>query len=401
MRIVRTFYPIGQGAFYGERFFVEGQCVYSIVYDCGVEVVGARQKSIVQQAFSKDDIINYLFISHLDEDHISLVMTLKQTVKRIEKIVLPYIDLDTISKLVVVSKAVHNVNVTSFLNYIRLALSGDAPLNDETELVLISPDEQEIERRNRGVSVFSSGQPFGYSLAKWLFIPYNKHIERKIELERQLTNLLRNPLFVTETCKIGLSIKTSEDLIGSLCSDSFAELVENIIIKKLLQKAYKSITGTINQNSLLLYSGPDLHSDGSYMICSMTPFSSFLSYPFRRFRHWRVACLYTGDGDLSMDEFKHDLNNYWKHIGTIQLPHHGSLRSFKFSKNVNAIDRSYCFPVSCGETNKYGHPSGKVISFLLSQGCLPVVVTENSSSCFEQVIVFDEDIDVKTGLNRL
>ena len=149
MRIVRTFYPIGQGAFYGERFFVEGQCVYSIVYDCGVEVVGARQKSIVQQAFSKDDIINYLFISHLDEDHISLVMTLKQTVKRIEKIVLPYIDLDTISKLVVVSKVVHNVNVTSFLNYIRLALSGDAPLNDETELVLISPDEQEYRTQNR------------------------------------------------------------------------------------------------------------------------------------------------------------------------------------------------------------------------------------------------------------
>ena len=79
MKVTRTFHPVGQGAFYSERFFMEDQqgTVHNIVYDCGVKwgYVG-KVKHVVTQAFTQTDTIDYLFISHLDYDHISLVKTL-------------------------------------------------------------------------------------------------------------------------------------------------------------------------------------------------------------------------------------------------------------------------------------------------------------------------------------
>lgn len=37
MIVVRTFHPVGQGAFYSERFYEEdcSSAKYNIVYDCG------------------------------------------------------------------------------------------------------------------------------------------------------------------------------------------------------------------------------------------------------------------------------------------------------------------------------------------------------------------------------
>jgi glyoxylase-like metal-dependent hydrolase (beta-lactamase superfamily II) len=79
MKVVRTFHPVGQGAFYSERFY-EGdnpQAKYNIVYDCGTSWgVITKAKKVVGLAFDKNDRIDYLFISHLDFDHVSLVNTL-------------------------------------------------------------------------------------------------------------------------------------------------------------------------------------------------------------------------------------------------------------------------------------------------------------------------------------
>ena len=85
--IERVFHPIGQGAFYSERHM---SCNINIVYDCGTTNPSfpAKQK-VVSDSFSEDDVIDILFISHFDEDHISLIDTLKKAVKKIERVVLP------------------------------------------------------------------------------------------------------------------------------------------------------------------------------------------------------------------------------------------------------------------------------------------------------------------------
>ena len=68
MKIKRIFHPIGQGAFYSERH--EN---LNIVYDCGNWKNTKQATKIVQSAFKKDEVIDILFISHFDYDHVSSI----------------------------------------------------------------------------------------------------------------------------------------------------------------------------------------------------------------------------------------------------------------------------------------------------------------------------------------
>lgn len=91
MKIVRTFHPVGQGAFYSERFQLWKPKIetHNIVYDCGVCYKKEKQAvHVVNQAFAGKDEIDYLFISHLDYDHVSLAYAI---LPRVKNIVLPLV----------------------------------------------------------------------------------------------------------------------------------------------------------------------------------------------------------------------------------------------------------------------------------------------------------------------
>ena len=64
--MIRTFHPVGQGAFYSER-----HSNFNIVYDCGT-TSPRRARRVVEKAF-KDEVVDILFISHFDSDHISSI----------------------------------------------------------------------------------------------------------------------------------------------------------------------------------------------------------------------------------------------------------------------------------------------------------------------------------------
>ena len=97
----------------------------------------------------------------------------------------------------------------------------------------------------------------------------------------------------------------------------------------------------------------------------------------------RVACLYTGDGDLNKVDVGAVYGKYWEFIGTIQIPHHGSLPSFK-----DDVLKKRCLlcPISVGKNNSYGHPSQCVISRILFHRSCPILVTEDVCSTFVEVI---------------
>lgn len=59
MRIIRTFHPVGQGAFYSESFYDVDGFRYNVVYDCGVNDLDDRRKKIVRNSFSKEDTIDF------------------------------------------------------------------------------------------------------------------------------------------------------------------------------------------------------------------------------------------------------------------------------------------------------------------------------------------------------
>ena len=159
--------------------------------------------------------------------------------------------------------------------------------------------------------------------------------------------------------------------------------------RKKIKDIYTKVNGNINQNSMLLYSGLNCKRDD----CEKEVF--LFNYPQRYFRcyeefyhirwhrmareEYRVSCIYTGDTNLNVVKIKSIFRNFWKSIGTIQIPHHGDLKSF--DKTI-LDDRHYWCPISVGEKNSYGHPSCRVIANTLSQDSCPILVTENLSSGF-------------------
>jgi ribonuclease BN (tRNA processing enzyme) len=81
--MTRTFHPIGQSAFYSEKF----ESGFTIVYDCGGSTKAIVEQEI-QNSFEKDEKIDIVFISHFHNDHINgLEFLLKYC--DVQKVVLP------------------------------------------------------------------------------------------------------------------------------------------------------------------------------------------------------------------------------------------------------------------------------------------------------------------------
>lgn len=70
--MIRSFLPVGQGAFYCEQFMDDLKREWvNVVYDCGSSTNVKLVEEQIKNNFEKDEIIHAVFISHLDEDHIN------------------------------------------------------------------------------------------------------------------------------------------------------------------------------------------------------------------------------------------------------------------------------------------------------------------------------------------
>lgn len=382
MKVVRTFHPVGQGAFYSERFYDGTQlnATHNIVFDCGVSFGNEwKVAHVVNQAFTNDDVIDYLFISHLDYDHVSLVKTLISQVKRVENIILPLVSEEQL--------------IIAMANYRILGIDGMALFFQEI-----------LNRKNRGVEVptvhfvgekdqseienadiWESGTVMPVSwIPEWVFIPYNVEFRsRRKELIKELGNVLKDPVFSNAINQMGwVPIENEKELFEKLKEEDFAEKILTIpVLRRAIRRAYASIEGDVNENSLLLYSGPVRQEPvkGCYRIEDCISCN-----PLCRCAYHRAGCLYTGDSTCNMADWKNRFAEEWGFIGTIQLPHHGSVESFDVS--TNAFDRPYIIPVSFGNSNTYGHPSGKVLAYLMANDCCIQMVTEMANSVYIQAI---------------
>lgn len=92
------------------------------------------------------------------------------------------------------------------------------------------------------------------------------------------------------------------------------------------------------------------------------------------------GCLYTGDydasGKLKLQNLKKAYKDYWKYIGCVQIPHHGSYRSY--NKELASFNAYYI--ISAGKANQYRHPNSSVLKNLLYEGRYPFIVTEETLS---------------------
>ena len=367
--IQRFFHPVGQGAFYSERHEYPGSTL-NIVYDCGTEYMNRRKKGIrgvVTHSFSNQDVIHILFISHFDYDHISLIEELKNTVNRIERVVIPFL---------YEQEAIFLANVYGALGEARLAELVNDPetfFGEGTHVIRVKLSTAEGNREKATIWLSKSNPkeiPSGSPLIlenydDWVFVPYN-HLNEE-----------RGKDFRDKLQADGIDVGELEDPKYVLDKDRC----------KKIKACYKKIDGGINQNSMFLYSGP---SEGK----GVGMYFWREGIRWNRNYHWscfydhyfdsdRVACLYTGDGDLDKVNASTVYKDYWQFIGTIQIPHHGSLPSFK-----EDVLKKRCLlcPISVGKNNSYGHPSQRVISRILFHRCCPILVTEDVCSTFVEVI---------------
>jgi beta-lactamase superfamily II metal-dependent hydrolase len=384
--IERIFHTVGQGAFYSEKH--EN---FNIVYDCGTEWKNRANKTIektIKQSFNKDDEIDILFISHFDYDHVSKIKTLKDHVKSIKKVVMPLLHNNEKTLLTNIYRAL-NFNILTLINNPQEFFGQSTqiitviPSEDNNHERPISDDIRPLDIDNITMNQIQSGTILEkkFSTYEWIFIPYNhKYITRSNELKKALKS---------EGFR-DVEIKKLE----TNSSYTLDKIINDIQISKtkggkIFRKVYENLDGKINENSMLLYSGLNCHRKD----CEKNIF--LFDYSRRYFKHceefhhrrwyemsienYRVSCIYTGDTDLNVVKIKNIFRNFWKSVGTIQIPHHGDLKSF--DKNV-LDDKYYWCPISVGEKNSYGHPSSRVIANILSQSSIPILVTENLTSSY-------------------
>lgn len=360
--ISRIFHPIGQGAFYSERH--EG---FNVVYDCGNWGNSRLADKVVKQSFNTSDTIDILFISHFDYDHVSRIKTLKDHVKRIKLVVLPLL---------------HDEEKILLTNFYRIIDASLLPLienpstyfGNETIILSVASSDHDLTPNDNGInldeissSMVASGSQLFTSISnyKWVFIPYN-HLYKK-----------RNSSLEKKLIAAGFNI-------NKLRSDpnySITQIV-NSKTRKAIRDIYHSLCGKINQNSMVLYSGNV--DDMEVTIDWFPPHQhdyQCLCFPFKYSE--RIGCIYTGDADLNKIDLKDKFSKYWNNVGTIQIPHHGDIKSF----NSDAFDKPWLVcPVSFGSNNTYGHPSYAVLSKLHKKNCHVVLVTEKLDSGAIQLI---------------
>ena len=372
-KIIRTFHPVGQGAFYSERH--EN---FNIVYDCGTEYINRANKGIkrtVETAFSKNDEIDILFISHFDFDHVGHISTLRDSVKKIKKVVLPLLYNDTKILLssfykglgasddvaTLISNPEDFFGEGTTIIWVELSENGQTPIGDNLEHIDIDSLKTKIKS--------GSGIKKTFSDYSWVYIPYNYDYKiRNSDLEIKLT-------------KAGFDVskmKSDENYILSVSISKRADL----------RKIYDSLSGKINENSMVVYSGVIQSTSNKFRVydlfhnlCCM---DDYFHHRFwrRHFDEDRVSCIYTGDTDLNIVKIKSIFKNYWKNVGLIQILHHGDAKSF----NADILDFPKLCPISVGKNNSYGHPSDKVVIDILSHNSCPIFVTEDKNSIFIQII---------------
>ncbi|VTX78447.1 MBL fold metallo-hydrolase [Fusobacterium periodonticum] len=341
--ITRLILPVGQGAFYVEKF-KNGK---NIVYDCGSISNRKKIPKLIEKYFGKNEAIEALFISHLDKDHMNGVEELLKQCE-VKRICFPLIteEMKLALKIkVMIEEAMGNSYSKFMKEFVEDPETAIKKIKEDIKIKLIEilPNDEENNKKNDNEDTKNqkikrikkkSGEDIAEEIEglehscnenKWELIPYNFKQETRInEFEKKLEKEFGKKISLKEVEKIW---KENEDN------------------REKIKKVYESLKGDLNTNSMTLFSGvrqvgKQMQYDSSYV---------------------KVGCLYTGDyeakGKNKWKTLEEAYIEYWKWIGMIQVPHHGSIRNC----NDALISKKAVYFLSAGEKNTYKHPSQNVV----------------------------------------
>lgn len=401
----RTFYPVGQGAFYSETHKL-GDRTFTMVYDCGSSTLRKNEMvKIIENAFEENSIIDVLFISHFHADHVNGIELLAKRCK-IKLVILPLITNEEMVLVNAINLSVYGFDSTriferpeiffgkgaSFIGILQTVeedlvnnervflsefnekiqeRSEETDSRREGENIKVATlDEKITERKPSGTRFYISNAVVGKDVTNkdltdcWRFIPFNYRADERMKK------------FEYALFKCGLTI---EDVAIRIAKGCLGEYIARV------RKAYKDVCGGLNESSMILYSGKErIDFIGTYA-------PSFLHYLLETEKHRHVevlswgesqsGCLYMGDINLNRDsivaDIKGKLGQHLNFVGTLQVPHHGSKHNF--SADILLPNMFYAV-FSCGKENSYKHPSDEVLRQVLAKDIFPLLVIEDSSS---------------------
>ena len=366
--MIRTFHPIGQGAFYSEEFLN-----FSTVYDCGSNNEKLIKREI-RSAFEKDKVIDAVFISHFHADHVNGLNYLLQHCN-VRRLFLPLLSADEKIELLVYNAISGDdnqyvkmlvANPTSILPENKDTVISYVPEIDPEEEPVGEPQEINIEEIIDNEDTLPAYAMLTSSQAKeWVFIPFN------------FQSKIRSSMLNQELQAEGI-------LDNNYNPEELADKFENIWNTKRdkIREIYKKLPDNENVNSMTLYSGP---KNGSQFHSSLIP-----QIPMHASTHIfcdRAGCLYFGDFDAKdsrkWDALDRRYHRYWNNIGTVQIPHHGS--SDNYNRGINNRVPMISI-ISAGFANQHRHPNSSTISNIIADGGYPIIINENVGTRVHQKI---------------
>lgn len=382
----RTFYPVGQGAFYVEEFKLYDGSTFTIVYDCGSTTLKPKDFEAKIEVFFRDRQdyvrkwpyqIDILFISHFHADHINGIKHLKKHCN-IKKVVIPLIDDEEEKAILKVSNYIEDKQKL----HEELIDNPEDFFGENTSIIRIDTEYNPENQKPFYISEINDNQTLssGTNLVHnklidfdWVFIPFNYKQKERIEEFKSVIAEINKERNKDGKKNLSLAEMKNIDYIK-----------EN---KKDLIKAYGKVKGDLNGNSMVLYSGPQKYNRNN---CYLTPYILRNAYCLSPHclvpRRLRSGCLYTGDINLNEDNIVNDINEKLdkvsQFIGTLQIPHHGSW--YNFNESILKINELSYVIFSFGTKNRYGHPAFLVLESIVRNRVLPYFVTERSYDIVEQ-----------------
>lgn len=386
--IIRTFLPVGQGAFYLESFGYDKK----IIYDCGSENYELLKKVI--DKYVTKQTIDALFISHFHYDHISGIDYLLNKENKVKKVIMPYMSKQERALLLI-------SNLRSFYEEDRFKENSfifDIIMNPEEyfgkkniDIIFIKEKDKvsskennlekiELEKVSEKQKYLESGCKLMLDTAlDWAFIPFN--FRETNRGTKALSNL-------KDKCP-EIFHKDSNDIRYDYLYKNWVDLLGDI------KESFKNVRGDMNTNSMVLYSGPlsknkishykrNIFCCDNTILYNINCLKCILEKSNNISQHYKIGCLYTGDynakGKYKFKDIMNRFEPYKEFIGTIQIPHHGS----KYNYNKHLIDDD-CAVISCGLNNKYRHPHKEVLDDLLEREIDLGIV--NETNMFKEEII--------------
>jgi hypothetical protein len=390
MEIELTQHPVGQGGMMSGRleFSDQPHRAFHWIYDCGSNQTTELNREI-DKVVARGHV-DFLFLSHLDSDHISGIDRLLSSKARVLEVVLPY--LNDLDRLVAVSHdAATGTLAGTFLTFLS-NVEGWFRDRGVERITYVTPREDDDEG-DEGPDLPQLGEDraSGTMEPRWSRKPMQEGDGISQRLEPGTSLLLRTGTGLVDWILAPYAHRPSDKDLATFRAEIrskfnadastpgfLSTILRNPQMRDVLRRCYDLIWSDHNLVSMALYSGP--------LNLKRWKSSESNLFPYL----WMApsgAAGWLGTGDMHLNvprrwkAFHSHYSRLLDNVNVFCLPHHGSDRNFHMSL-PGAVGNARHFVAAAGR-NGYGHPGKLVQRQIHASGREFVVVSDKVDSALE------------------